>query len=343
VVLLHGLNDAHLTWWQIAPELGRDRRVFALDLPGHGLSDRPDVDYTLAWYGQIVAHWIESLGVPEVDIVGHSLGGGIALVLLRVCRSRIRRLVLAAPGGLGREISFLLRLASLPGVVERMGQPFMGFGTWLALRRLQPKLPRDHIFALGAMNAQRGTARALARTAHDLVDWRGQRHCFLLHAHEIADLPPITVLWGDRDSVLPIAHGRALAREVEGMRFEELAGCGHFLHHDNSEMFLRVVRDAIDATSWPPMRACANPAASSVLPVPPCAVSTTVSPGRRARSGPVSGRGSWESERGGIIPDSNVGAREGAPAPCVTTLKASPPWHLMHVQDGPVSGMLVGD
>ena len=254
VVLLHGLNDAHLTWWQIAPELGRDRRVFALDLPGHGLSDRPDVDYTLAWYGQIVAHWIESLGVPEVDIVGHSLGGGIALVLLRVCRSRIRRLVLAAPGGLGREISFLLRLASLPGVVERMGQPFMGFGTWLALRRLQPKLPRDHIFALGAMNAQRGTARALARTAHDLVDWRGQRHCFLLHAHEIADLPPITVLWGDRDSVLPIAHGRALAREVEGMRFEELAGCGHFLHHDNSEMFLRVVRDAIDATSLPPMR-----------------------------------------------------------------------------------------
>jgi pimeloyl-ACP methyl ester carboxylesterase len=254
VVLLHGLNDAHLTWWQIAPELGRDRRVFVLDLPGHGLSDRPDVDYTLAWYGQIVAHWIESLDVPPVDIVGHSLGGGIALVLLRVCRSRIRRLVLAAPGGLGREISFVLRLASLPRVVELIGQPFMGFGTWLALRRLQPKLPRGHIFQLSAMNTRPGTARALARTTHDLMDWRGQRHSFLRHAHEIADLPPITVLWGNRDSILPIAHGRALARDVEGVRFEELIGCGHFLHHDDSAMFLRAVRDALDAPSWPAMR-----------------------------------------------------------------------------------------
>jgi len=264
VVLLHGLNDAHLTWWQIAPELGRDRRVFVLDLPGHGLSDRPDVDYTLAWYGQIVAHWIESLDVPEVDIVGHSLGGGIALVLLRMCRSRIRRLVLAAPGGLGREISFVLRLASLPGIVELMGQPFMGFGTWVALRRLQPKLPRGHIFELSAMNTRPGTARALARTARDLMDWRGQRHSFLRHAHEIADLPPITVLWGDRDSILPIAHGRALARDVEGIRFEELTGCGHFLHHDNSERFLRAVRDALDVTFWPPVRLRA-PRATALL------------------------------------------------------------------------------
>jgi len=264
VVLLHGLNDAHLTWWQIAPELGRDRRVFALDLPGHGFSDRPDVDYTLAWYGQIVAHWIESLAVPEVDIVGHSLGGGIALVLLRVCRPRIRRLVLAAPGGLGREISFVLRLASLPGIVELMGQPFMGFGTWLALRSLRPKLPSGHIFELSAMNTRSGTARALARTARDLMDWRGQRHSFVRHAHEIAELPPITVLWGDRDSILPIAHGRALAREVEGLRFQELIGCGHFLHHDDSEIFLRAVRDALDATSWPPMR-LRTPRATALL------------------------------------------------------------------------------
>jgi len=260
VVLLHGLNDSHLTWRQIAPELARDRRVLVLDLPGHGLSDRPDAGYELAWYARLVAGWIEALDLSQVDIVGHSLGGGIALMLLRLCRPRIRRLVLAAPGGLGKEIALVLRLASLPGIariVERVGQPFMALGTWLALGRWRTKLQRRHAFALSVMNARRGTARAFARTVRDLMDWRGQRHSFFLHAHEIEELPPIAVLWGDRDAVVPIAHGKALALGVEGVRFHELTGCGHDLHNDDPRSFCQAVRDALDEPLWPPMRLCA--------------------------------------------------------------------------------------
>jgi pimeloyl-ACP methyl ester carboxylesterase len=259
-VLLHGLNDSHLTWTRIAPELARDRRVLVLDLPGHGHSDRPDAKYELAWYGQIVGRWLEELGLQpreQVDIVGHSLGGGIALMLLDVCRPRIRRLVLAAPGGLGKEIAFLLRLASLPGVVERVGQPFMAAGTRLALRHWREKLPIGYIAELSAMNSRRGAARAFARTVRGLVDWSGQRHSFFRHAHEFADLPPIAVLWGDRDSVIPIAHGRALAQGMDGVRLTELTGCGHYLHHDDPESFLQGVRDALDAFSWPPVRVTA--------------------------------------------------------------------------------------
>jgi pimeloyl-ACP methyl ester carboxylesterase len=264
VVLLHGLNDSHLTWRQIAPELARDRRVFALDLPGHGDSGRPDAGYEVAWYARSVARWIEVLGLDprgQVDIVGHSLGGGIALMLLAVCRPRIRRLVLAAPGGLGKEIMFLLRLASLSGIVERFGQPFMGLGTRLALRPWRDKLPSGHIAELSAMNSRRGTARAFARTVRGLMDWNGQRHSFYLHAHEIADLPPIAVLWGDRDSVLPIAHGKALAQGIEGIKLTELAGCGHYIHHDDPRSFLEGVRDALDAPSWP--RVCLTAAATA--------------------------------------------------------------------------------
>jgi pimeloyl-ACP methyl ester carboxylesterase len=256
VVFLHGLNDSHLTWRQIAPELARGRRVFILDLPGHGDSDRPDAGYELAWYAQIVAAWIEVLGLEpreRVDIVGHSLGGGIALMLLEVCRPRIRRLVLAAPGGLGKEIIFLLRLASIPGVVERFGQPFMALGTRLSLWRWRTKLPRGHIAVLSAMNSRRGSARAFARTVRGLMNWSGQRHSFCRHAHEIADLPPIAVLWGNLDSVIPIAHGKALAQGIEGVRLTELPGCGHYLHHDDPESFLKGVREALDAPSWPPV------------------------------------------------------------------------------------------
>jgi pimeloyl-ACP methyl ester carboxylesterase/sugar lactone lactonase YvrE len=254
VVFLHGLNDSHLTWSQIAPELARDRKVLVLDLPGHGLSDRPDAGYELAWYTQLVASWMSALGLSQVDIVGHSLGGGIALMLLRVCRGRIRRLVLAAPGGLGKEVSFFLRFASLSVLVERIGQPFMAIGTWLLLSRWRTKLAPGHIVDSSVMNARRGSARAFARTVRDLMDWRGQRHSFFLHAHEIDDFPPIAVLWGDRDAVLPLAHGRALARRIEGVSFKEFVGCGHALHHDDRASFLRAVRDALDVASWPPMR-----------------------------------------------------------------------------------------
>jgi pimeloyl-ACP methyl ester carboxylesterase len=260
VVLLHGLNDSHGTWRQIAADLALDRRVLALDLPGHGLSDRPDAGYELAWYGRIVARWIEGLGLQpleQVDIVGHSLGGGIALMLLDVCRPRIRRLVLAAPGGLGKEIFFLLRLASIPGLVERFGQPFMALGTRMALRRWGDKLQVGHVAELSAMNSRPGTARAFARTVRGLMDWRGQRHSFFRHAHEIADLPPIAVLWGDRDSVLPIAHGRALARGMDGVKLTVLSGCGHYLHHDDPQSFLDAVHDALDPFSWPPVRVTA--------------------------------------------------------------------------------------
>ena len=259
VVLLHGLSDAHFTWRSIAPDLARDRLVLVPDLPGHGLSDRPDASYALDWYARLMSRWIERLDLDQVDIVGHSLGGGIAqMLLLETCNSRIRRLVLAAAGGLGRDVAWALRLASLPTIVEHLGQPFMGLGTRLALGHWRGVLPPGHTAALAATNAKEGTARAFARTVHDIIDWRGQRRSFLARAHEIVRLPPMAVLWGDRDAIIPIAHGRALAQSVNGVRFQEIKGCGHYLHHDDPPAFLRAVHSALDTSPWPALTTIAQ-------------------------------------------------------------------------------------
>jgi pimeloyl-ACP methyl ester carboxylesterase len=254
VVLLHGLNDSHATWRRVAPALARDRLVLALDLPGHGFSGRPDASYELSWYARVVGRWLEASGHERVDVVGHSFGGGVALMLLLDYRPRVRRLVLAAPGGLGREIAFALRLASLPHVVERFGQPFMALGTRLALGVGCAGLERDHVAERSAMNGREGTARAFGRTVRRLIGWRGQRHSFLARAHEVSDLPPLAVLWGDRDGVIPPAHGAALERAVEGAVFRRLAGCGHYLHHDDPDACIGAMREALDAPAWPPVR-----------------------------------------------------------------------------------------
>ena len=243
VVMIHGLQDCHLTWRRVASLLARDRRVLLPDLPGHGLSDRPDAAYDLPWYARVIAAWLRTIDVPVADVVGHSLGGGIGQMLLLECRDRIRRLVLAASGGLGREISTLLRLALVLIAVERFGQPFFGVGTRLALRGV---LAPEDVAELSAMNATVGSARAFARTVRDLIDWRGQRRRFFERAHEILALPPIAVIWGDRDRVIPARHAEAFAALVAGVEVTVLAGCGHYLHNEQPERFAQVVRTFLD-------------------------------------------------------------------------------------------------
>lgn len=250
VVLLHGLYDSLRTWTHVDARLAADRRVLLLDLPGHGLSDRPDASYALAWYARVVARWIVALGLAEVDVVGHSFGGGVAQMLLLECPERIRRLVLVASGGLGREIRPVLRLASVPVVVETFGQPFMGFGTRLALRAGSGFSKKD-IEELAAMNAKPGSARAFARTVRDIIDWRGQRRGFFERVNEVAQLPPIAVFWGDRDRIIPIAHGRKLVKALEGVVFVTFEGCGHYLHREQPDAFVRALRAFLDAPRVP--------------------------------------------------------------------------------------------
>jgi pimeloyl-ACP methyl ester carboxylesterase len=251
VILLHGLNNSGLSWSQVAPFFATDRRVLMPDLPGHGQSERPNVGYELDWYARIMARWLEAVGIEKADIVGHSFGGGVAQMLLLECPERIRRLVLVAAGGLGQGVGWWLRLASLPHVVEHLGQPFMALGTRLALRDARGGLTREDIAALSRLNSQAGSARAFARSVRDVIDWRGQRRNFLHRVDEVKKLPPVLVLWGDRDPLIPIAHGRAFAALLKGSVFKTFEGSGHYLHNEQPEAFARVVREFLDDPAVP--------------------------------------------------------------------------------------------
>ena len=262
VVLLHGLYDSHRTWKHVDEALARDRRVLMPDLPGHGLSGRPDASYALAWYARVVARWIAALGLEQADVVGHSFGGGVAQMLLLECPERIRRLVLVASGGLGREIRPVLRLASVPVVVEAFGQPFMGFGTRLALRA-GSGFSKEDIQELAVMNAKPGSARAFARTVRDIIDWRGQRRGFFERVHEVTELPPFAVFWGDRDKIIPIGHGRTFVELLDGVEFVTFEGCGHYLHREQPDVFARALRAFLDAARVPPAKLRTRAAAAA--------------------------------------------------------------------------------
>jgi len=254
LVLLHGLGDSHLTWKRFAPILAARRRVLMPDAPGCGLSDRPDAPYTLQWHTDLITEWLNNLGYDKIDAVGHSYGGGVAQMLTLQSSLRIRRLGLIASGGLGPRLGFWLRLAAVPGLLEYLGQPCMGPGTRLALANARRFIAEEDILALSEMNAQPGTARALARTISDVVSWRGQDRQFFDYAHEGHRLPPIALFWGDCDDVTPIDDAREFARSVLHVELHEFTGSGHYLHHQQPEALARRLQHFLDKPRVRPAR-----------------------------------------------------------------------------------------
>jgi pimeloyl-ACP methyl ester carboxylesterase len=247
VLVLHGLSDSERSWWPVMAELGKRHRVLGLDLPGCGLSGRPDASYGLDWQARLVATWLDRVGVTSCDVVGHSYGGGLAMWLLLHRANAVRRLALVASGGLGREVAMELRLASLPFFTERWGQPWMGAATRLLLTLNGHSLTSEDRARLLRFNTSPGTARAFARTVRDVIGWRGQARHFLDRAADVQTLPSIALFWGENDRVIPIRHGEMLASLLENCSLRRFPGAGHFLHWERPRELAGALLDYLEA------------------------------------------------------------------------------------------------
>jgi pimeloyl-ACP methyl ester carboxylesterase len=227
------------------------------DLPGHGLSGRPDATYSVEWYAEAIAAWVRALKLSRFDLVGHSLGGGIALQLLLKEGWRVRRLALIAAGGLGREVTPAVKLLGLPGI-DSLVDAGLSLGTRVGLQFVAGgHYRRDdrswHTWA----HATPGTARALLRTARGAVDRGGQRDHIYRHFDRVRELPLIALFWGDRDWVIPYTHAQRAIKVIPGARLYTFRGVGHFPHLERTDelcsqlvSFLRARSFAASAALW---------------------------------------------------------------------------------------------
>src|SRR5947209_205982 len=115
VLLIHGITGCAAQWDQVIPLLAERYTVVAPDLLGHGQSAKPRGDYSLGAYAVSVRDLLVALGHRRATVVGHSLGGGVAMQFAYEYPPFAERLVLVSSGGLGREVHLLLRAATLPG------------------------------------------------------------------------------------------------------------------------------------------------------------------------------------------------------------------------------------
>ena len=262
VVLVHGIGGSGRTWKHVIGELARHHHVIAPDLMGHGASERLRGDYSLGAHASTVRDLMVKLGVERATICGHSLGGGIAMVFAYQFPERCERLALVSSGGLGAEVSILLRLMSLPGAeyVIPIGT-FGGLtnaaahaGSLLGKLGLRLSPAADEVWQAFSSLGNQAARRAFLSTVREVIDFQGQR----VSANDrlyLASQVPVMIVWGSRDSIIPVAHGRAAHREMPGSRLEIFDGIGHFPHTEEPERFIRLLDDFMRST--PPSRVTA--------------------------------------------------------------------------------------
>ena len=239
ILLVHGLLDSSRTWRKLAPVLALGHTVIAPDLLGHGESEGPTgVDYSLGGHAGMLRDLLDALGHRRVTVVGHSLGGGIAMSFAYHYPERVERLALISSGGLGRGVSPALRAATLPGagaVMRTVGaRPVVAAGR--ALSAL--------LAGLGVRHAARSTlelVRTLERlgdsgrrgaflnTVRAVIDGHGQKVSALDRLDIIAGVP-LLVVWGTGDHVIPVEHAELVRETLPHAEIVLLDGIGHMPH-----------------------------------------------------------------------------------------------------------------
>jgi pimeloyl-ACP methyl ester carboxylesterase len=255
LLLLHGITDSSATWEGVAPQLAEHFTLIAPDLLGHGESATPRGDYSLGAHASGVRDVLTALGIERATVVGHSLGGGIAMQFAYQFPERCERLVLVSSGGLGREVHLVLRAAALPGAdfvlpaLTSAGLIGVGRGVGSVLKRLRLAPSADlQVLAHGFASLDNaGSRQAFLHTVRAVIEPSGQR----VSAQDrlaLAGLLPSLIVWGERDAIIPVKHGVAAHEAMPGSRFEVFPGAGHMPHDADPERFAALLIDFCTTT-----------------------------------------------------------------------------------------------
>jgi pimeloyl-ACP methyl ester carboxylesterase len=257
ILLIHGIGDNSTTWDTVQSKLAQRFTVIAPDLLGHGKSDKPRADYSVAAYANGMRDLLSVLDIEQVTVVGHSLGGGVAMQFAYQFPQLVERLILVGAGGVTKDVNIALRIASVP-----MGSEA------LALLRLPMVLPALQVIGRvgGALFGSTGVGRdlpevvriladlpeptassAFARTLRAVVDWRGQVVTMLDRCY-LTESVPVQLIWGSRDSVIPVDHAKMAHSAMPGSQLEVFEGSGHFPFRDDPDRFVELVEKFIDST-----------------------------------------------------------------------------------------------
>ena len=272
LLLIHGMGGCLENWTEVIGPLSEKHTVIAPDLPGHGFSSTNNGDYSIGALASGLRDLLLSLGHEKATLVGHSLGGGIAMQFTYQFPEMVERLVLVSSGGLGPEVSLVLRAAALPGAsffIKTTASLAQKTGDWLsgALKAID-YTPSAHVneVARGYVSlADPERRQAFLSTLRAVVGINGQ----FVSAYDrlyLTSALPVLIIWGQEDSVIPVAHAEAAHQALPGSSLEVLHGVGHLPQLEDPKRFTAVLNHFLaengpakfDLKAWRALAGSAN-------------------------------------------------------------------------------------
>jgi pimeloyl-ACP methyl ester carboxylesterase len=257
LLLIHGVGDTSATWSSVHTKLAQRFTVIAPDLLGHGDSDKPRADYSLAAFANGMRDLLATLGIDRVTLVGHSLGGGLAAQFVYQYPHMVERLVLVSSGGVTKDVSIALRIAALPLGSEALAalrlpgaMPTVRFAgraakTLFGSTRYGRDLP-DGLRLLARL-ADPAALSAFSRTLRAVVDGRGQLVTMLDRSYLMPSVPK-QIIWGEDDFVIPVSHARIAHAAMPDSRLDIFERSGHMPFHDHPDRFVDIIERFVDST-----------------------------------------------------------------------------------------------
>ena len=256
VVLIHGMINSSRHWEAVAQRLAGSYRVIAPDLIGHGEAATPRGDYSLGAHAAAIRDLLTTIGVERTTIVGHSLGGGVAMQFFYQFPQRTERLALISSGGLGHDVSPLLRGAALPGsaaLLRLATRPRLVGALAAGGRRLRERGNSSGVYlqavarALGPLQDD-GSRRAFLQTLRSVIDVQGQKVSAADRLYLLKEMPTL-IVWGERDRTIPLEHGLEAERSIPNCRFETLPKAAHFPNLEDPEGLADILGDFLATTA----------------------------------------------------------------------------------------------
>jgi pimeloyl-ACP methyl ester carboxylesterase len=255
VLLIHGIAGSSATWRDVMRRLGSRYTLVAPDLLGHGESAKPAGDYSLGAYANVLRDFLGIVGISRVTVVGHSFGGGVAMQFCYQNPETCERVVLVDSGGLGRDVSWLLRFMTYPGSEYLMPVIFPGFvrkpGDSLS-RRLHSwgvRVPRlNEMWRSYASLTDGANRQSFIRTIRSVIEPGGQAVSAMDRLY-LTQLVPTMIVWGEQDAIIPVSHAYAAHEAIPNSRLEVIPDAGHFPQAESPEVFVDLLTDFMETTS----------------------------------------------------------------------------------------------
>jgi pimeloyl-ACP methyl ester carboxylesterase len=254
LLLIHGIAGTLENWQQVIEPLAQHHTVVAPDLPGHGGSAPGGGDYSLGALAAGLRDLLVALGHERATLVGHSLGGGIAMQFAYQFPEITERVVLVSSGGLGSEVSLVLRAAALPGAdlfvaaTAGVGRTVgAAIGRGLAVVGLRPNADVAEVARGYASLADPDRRAAFLAALRSVVGTGGQR----VHAGDrlyLAEGMPVLIVWGARDPIIPAHHGEHAHEAIPGSRLEVFDAVGHLPQLEAPARFVSVLERFLEET-----------------------------------------------------------------------------------------------